>query len=188
MHVGLGADLELLSCKFTDHETGKTLAVRADITPQVARIDAHSMGLQGVNRLCYAGSTLKSVANSIPADRSPVQLGAEIFGCGGIEADIEVVDLLLSLVDAKRVIGHYISILDTSHFASWSCPMSVSSSEQQNTVLELLARKANSDLDRLLATLSSEQAEENISSRHNAWWNRGVGSCASGICRYRRAR
>ena len=55
LHVGLGADLELLSCKFTDHETGKTLAVRADITPQVARIDAHSMGLQGVNRLCYAG-------------------------------------------------------------------------------------------------------------------------------------
>ena len=98
LHVGLGADLELLSCKFTDHETGKTLAVRADITPQVARIDAHSMGLQGVNRLCYAGSTLKSVANSIPADRSPVQLGAEIFGCGSIEADIEVVDLLLSLV------------------------------------------------------------------------------------------
>ena len=159
LHVGLGADLELLSCKFTDHETGKTLAVRADITPQVARIDAHSMGLQGVNRLCYAGSTLKSVANSIPADRSPVQLGAEIFGCGGIEADIEVVDLLLSLVERS---GLSDITFDVGHVAFCELVMSHVglSSEQQNTVLELLARKANSDLDRLLTTLSREQAEK----------------------------
>ena len=52
---GLGADLEVLSCKFADRETGRTLAVRADITPQVARIDAHSLGRAGVSRLCYAG-------------------------------------------------------------------------------------------------------------------------------------
>ena len=159
LHVGLGADLELLSCKFTDQETGKTLAVRADITPQVARIDAHSMGLQGVNRLCYAGSTLKSVANSIPADRSPVQLGAEIFGCSGIEADIEVVDLLLSLMDRS---GLSDITFDIGHVAFCELVMTHVglSSEQQNTVLELLARKANSDLDRLLTQLSSEQAEK----------------------------
>jgi ATP phosphoribosyltransferase regulatory subunit len=159
LHVGLGADLELLSCKFTDQETGKTLAVRADITPQVARIDAHSMGLKGVNRLCYAGSTLKSVANSIPADRSPVQLGAEIFGCSGIEADIEVVDLLLSLVDRS---GLSDITFDIGHVAFCELVMTHVglSSEQQNTVLELLARKANSDLDRLLTQLSSEQAEK----------------------------
>ena len=159
LHVGLGADLELLSCKFTDHETGKTLAVRADITPQVARIDAHSMGRQGVNRLCYAGSTLKTIATAIPADRSPVQLGAEIFGCGGIEADIEVVDLLLSLVCQS---GLSDITFDIGHVAFCELVMAHVglTTQQQNTVLELLARKANSDLDRLLATFSSEQAEK----------------------------
>ena len=159
LHVGLGADLELLSCKFPDHESGKTLAVRADITPQVARIDAHSMGREGVNRLCYAGSTLKSVANSIPADRSPVQLGAEIFGCGGIEADTEVVDLLLSLVCHS---GLSDVTFDIGHVAFCELVMAHVglSTEQQNTVLELLARKANSDLDRLLETLSKDQAEK----------------------------
>ena len=148
----------MLSCKFTDHETGKTLAVRADITPQVARIDAHSMGLQGVNRLCYAGSTLKSVANSIPADRSPVQLGAEIFGCGGIEATLKL-SICCSLVERS---GLSDITFDIGHVAFCELVMSHVglSSEQQNTVLELLARKENSDLDRLLTTLSREQAEK----------------------------
>jgi ATP phosphoribosyltransferase regulatory subunit len=117
------------------------------------------MGRQGVNRLCYAGSTLKTIANAIPADRSPVQLGAEIFGCGGIEADIEVVDLLLSLVCRS---GLSDITFDIGHVAFCELVMAHVglSTEQQNTVLELLARKANSDLDRLLATFSSEQAEK----------------------------
>ena len=158
LHVGLGADLELLSCKFPDHESGKTLAVRADITPQVARIDAHSMGRQGVNRLCYAGSTLKSIANSIPADRSPVQLGAEIFGCGGIEADTEVVDLLLTMVSRS---GFSDVTFDIGHVTFCELVMQDVglSSDQQSRLLELLARKANSELDRFLGTLSSSQAE-----------------------------
>ena len=90
---------------------------QADITPQVARIDAHSMGLQGVNRLCYAGSTLKSVANSIPADRSPVPLRGNLW-LWWIEADIEVVDLLLSLVERSGLSDITFDI-GTSHFASW---------------------------------------------------------------------
>ena len=158
LHVGLGADLELLSCKFPDHESGKTLAVRADITPQVARIDAHSMGRQGVNRLCYSGSTLKSIANSVPADRSPVQLGAEIFGCAGIEADTEVVDLLLAMVARS---GLSDVTFDVGHVSFCEIVMQDAglSTDQQNTLLELLARKANSELDRFLGTLSSDQAE-----------------------------
>ena len=154
--VGLGADLEVLSCKFADRETGRTLAVRADITPQVARIDAHSLGRAGVSRLCYAGSTLKSVADTIPADRSPVQLGAEIFGCAGIDADIEIVELVLSLVRKSHLseitfdfghVGFCQLVLDSAGLRT----------EQQEEILALLARKANSELDKLLTGLGRDQ-------------------------------
>jgi ATP phosphoribosyltransferase regulatory subunit len=154
--VGLGADLEVLSCKFADRETGRTLAVRADITPQVARIDAHSLGRAGVSRLCYAGSTLKSVADTIPADRSPVQLGAEIFGCAGIDADIEIVELVLSLVRKSHLseitfdIGHV-------GFCQLVLDSAGLSAEQQEEILALLARKANSELDKLLTGLGRDQ-------------------------------
>ena len=159
--VGLGADLDELTCKFADRETGKTLAVRADITPQVARIDAHSLGRTNVTRLSYAGSTLKSVANSIPADRSPVQMGAEIFGSADITADVEVVDLLLSLVtqnglsDVTFDIGHVAFcdlVLDATHLDS----------EQRETVLSLLARKATSELDRFLMKLSDQSERDQV--------------------------
>lgn len=159
--VGLGADLDELTCKFADRETGKTLAVRADITPQVARIDAHSLGRANVTRLSYAGSTLKSVANSIPADRSPVQMGAEIFGSADITADVEVVDLLLSLVtqnglsDVTFDIGHVAFcdlVLDATHLDS----------EQRETVLSLLARKATSELDRFLMKLSDQSERDRV--------------------------
>lgn len=159
--VGLGADLDELTCKFADRETGKTLAVRADITPQVARIDAHSLGRASVTRLSYAGSTLKSVANSIPADRSPVQMGAEIFGSADIAADVEVVDLLLSLVTQN---GLSDVTFDIGHVAFCDLVLNATGldSEQRETVLSLLARKATSELDRFLVKLSDRREREQV--------------------------
>ena len=159
--VGLGADLDELTCKFADRETGKTLAVRADITPQVARIDAHSLGRANVTRLSYAGSTLKSVANSIPADRSPVQMGAEIFGSGDIAADVEVVDLLLSLVTQN---GLSDLTFDIGHVAFCDLVLDATclDTEQRETVLSLLARKASSELDRFLAKLTDPHEREQV--------------------------
>ena len=162
--VGLGADLDELTCKFADRETGKTLAVRADITPQVARIDAHSLGRTNVTRLSYAGSTLKSVANSIPADRSPVQMGAEIFGSADITADVEVVDLLLSLVtqnglsDVTFDIGHVAFcdlVLDATNLDSFFF-------KQREIVLSLLARKATSELDSFFMKLSDQSERDQV--------------------------
>ena len=159
--VGLGADLDELTCKFADRETGKTLAVRADITPQVARIDAHSLGRADVTRLSYAGSTLKSVANSIPADRSPVQMGAEIFGSADITADVEVVDLLLSLVTQN---GLSDVTFDIGHVAFCDLVLDATGldDEQRETVLSLLARKATSELDRFLVTLTNQHEREQV--------------------------
>jgi ATP phosphoribosyltransferase regulatory subunit len=159
--VGLGADLDELTCKFADRETGKTLAVRADITPQVARIDAHSLGRDTVTRLSYAGSTLKSVANSIPADRSPVQMGAEVFGSADIAADVEVVDLLLSLVAESGLCD---VTFDIGHVAFCDLVLDATDldKDQRETVLSLLARKATSELDRFLVNLSDQHEREQV--------------------------
>ncbi|HAY11425.1 MAG TPA: ATP phosphoribosyltransferase regulatory subunit, partial [Thauera sp.] len=91
---------------------GRTMGVRADMTPQVTRIDAHLLNRQGVSRLCYCGSVLHTLPSTLTATREPLQLGAELYGHAGIEADVEILRLLaevlrLAEVPASRIdIGH----------------------------------------------------------------------------------
>jgi ATP phosphoribosyltransferase regulatory subunit len=91
---GSGADLSLRTFKLVDQLSGRTLALRADITPQVARIDAHLLNRAGVTRLCYCGSVLHARPADLLATREPLQLGAELYGHAGLEADHEVIRLL----------------------------------------------------------------------------------------------
>jgi len=93
--IGMGKDIETQSFKLTDQISGKSMAVRADITPQTARIDAHSLKAKGIRRLCYAGSVLHTRPKTLMASRCPMQIGAEIYGDASISADIEVISLLL---------------------------------------------------------------------------------------------
>ena len=110
--TGSGSDLSLRTFKLVDQLSGRTLGVRADMTPQVARIDAHLLNRQGVTRLCYCDSVLHTLPASQAATREPIQLGAELYGYTGIEADIEVIRLLAealrtATVPASRIdIGH----------------------------------------------------------------------------------
>ena len=110
--IGLGPDLDLQTFKLTDQLSGRTLGVRPDITPQVARIDAHSLHREGPSRLCYAGSVLHTRARSPLASRSPIQLGAELYGDASLAADIEVVSLMLEML---RVAGVERVTLDLGH-------------------------------------------------------------------------
>ena len=87
--TGAGQDLKLRTFKLVDQLSGRTMGVRADITPQVARIDAHLLNRKGVARLCYCGSVAHAVPSSLTATREPLQLGAELYGHAGIEADAE---------------------------------------------------------------------------------------------------
>jgi ATP phosphoribosyltransferase regulatory subunit len=98
--TGTGSDLELQTFKVVDPASGRLLGVRADITPQVARIDAHVLNNPGVTRLCYAGSVLRTIASVPGATREVFQVGAELFGEAGIEGDREVMSLLLSSLAA----------------------------------------------------------------------------------------
>ncbi len=110
--TGTGHDLDLKTFKLVDQLSGRTMGVRADITPQVARIDAHLMNRRGVNRLCYAGSVLHTLPSGINRSREPLQLGAEIYGHAGIESDLEVQRMML---DALRLAGVSRMQLDIGH-------------------------------------------------------------------------
>jgi ATP phosphoribosyltransferase regulatory subunit len=110
--TGTGHDLELRTFKVVDQLSGRMMGVRADITPQVARIDAHLLNRKGVTRLCYCGSVLHTRPLSPGATREPLQIGAEMYGAAGVEADVEILELLcqaltLAGVRAARIdIGH----------------------------------------------------------------------------------
>jgi ATP phosphoribosyltransferase regulatory subunit len=101
--TGTGRDLELQTFKVVDPLSGRLLGLRADITPQVARIDAHLLNEPGITRLCYAGSVLRTVPAGIGKTREVVQIGAELYGEPGIAGDREVIALLLSSLAAAGV-------------------------------------------------------------------------------------
>src|SRR5450759_1531233 len=105
-------DMDLRSFKLVDQLSGRTLALRADITPQVARIDAHLLNRQGVARLCYAGSVLHTQPVGLTRTRELLQIGAELYGHGGLESDLEIQQLmlqslaLLGIKDVHLDLGH----------------------------------------------------------------------------------
>ena len=110
--TGTGSDLNLQTFKLVDQLSGRTLGLRADITPQVARIDAHLLNRAGVTRLCYAGSVAHARTPVGSSSREQLQLGAEIYGCATWEADFEAITLLLKNLELAGLKKVY---LDLSH-------------------------------------------------------------------------
>lgn len=151
--IGLGRDLDLLTFKMTDQISGRTLGIRADITPQVARIDAHSLAQPGVTRLCYAGSILHTRPQSLLASRSPIQLGAELYGDDSLAADVEVIGLMLATLEQAGLrqitldlghVGVYAAVLESAELTV----------EQEAEVFDALQRKSRPDLAQALAGLA----------------------------------
>ena len=110
--TGTGSDLNLQTFKLVDQLSGRTLGLRADMTPQVARIDAHLLNRVGVTRLCYAGSVAHARTPVGSSAREELQLGAEIYGCATWEADLEAITLLLKTLSLAGLEKVY---LDLSH-------------------------------------------------------------------------
>jgi len=121
--TGTGHDLELRTFKVVDQISGRMMGVRPDITPQVARIDAHLLNRKGVARLCYCGSVLHTRPASPGATREPIQIGAEIYGAAGDDADLEMQKLLCAalqlarLADVRLDIGHVAVFRSLAHAA-----------------------------------------------------------------------
>jgi len=138
--TGSGSDLTLRTFKLVDQLSGRTLGVHADMTPQVARIDAHLLNRQGVTRLCYCDSVLHTLPASQSASREPIQLGAELYGYGGIEADIEAVRLMAG---ALKMAGTPASRIDIGHVGVFRALAQSANldSEAEANILQLLQIK-----------------------------------------------
>jgi len=109
---GTGSALDLQTFKMVDQLSGRTLGLRVDTTPQVARIDAHLLNRAGVTRLCYCGPTLHTRAPGPYATREPLQFGAEIYGHAGLEADLEILQLALRCVLASGLESFHVDLSD----------------------------------------------------------------------------
>lgn len=155
---GLGQDLDLLTFKLTDQLSGRSMGVRADITPQVARIDAHSLAPEGVSRLCYAGSTLHTRPKSLMASRSPIQLGAELYGDDSLAADVEVIRLMLATLDEAELQQSY--TLDLGHVGVYEAVLASAglSDEQEAAIFDCLQRKSVPDLMQALDNVPEDIA------------------------------
>lgn len=143
--IGLGRDVDLLTFKVTDQLSGRTLGIRADITPQTARMDAHSFHRAGANRLCYAGHVVHTRPKNPLATRTPIQAGLELYGEPSIAADIEVVSLLL---ESLRVAGLARQHIDLGHVGIYRAIATSAglTKIQEETFFELLQRKAMTEI------------------------------------------
>ena len=109
---GTGHALDLKTFKLVDQLSGRTLGVRADSTPQVARIDAHLLNRNGVTRLCYCGPVLHTLPSGMQSTREPLQFGAETYGHAGLEADLEVQDLALDCLRSAGLVAVTLDLAD----------------------------------------------------------------------------
>lgn len=138
--TGSGSDLKLRTFELVDQLSGRTLGLRADMTPQVARIDAHLLNRQGVTRLCYCDSILHTLPASLAASREPIQIGAELYGYAGIEADIEIIRLMDR---ALKAAGTPASRIDISHAGVFRALVKAATldAETEMKILQLLQTK-----------------------------------------------
>lgn len=152
--TGTGHDLDLRTFKLVDQLSGRMMGLRADITPQVARIDAHLLNRKSVTRLCYSGSVLHTRPRGLDATREPLQIGAEIYGHAGIESDIEIQRLLAS---ALELCGISDARLDVGHVAVFRaiCRHGRVAAELESELYELLAAKDLPALRSITRRLSS---------------------------------
>ncbi len=147
--VGTGNDLDLQTFKLIDQLTGRLMGVRADMTPQVARIDAHLLKRDVPNRLCYIGPVLHTRPNGFGRSRSPMQVGAELYGHAGIESDVEILRLMVETLRASRVADLHI---DLGHVGIYRGLVQDArlSGDQEVTLFEAMQRKALPEIEAYL--------------------------------------
>lgn len=147
--TGSGHELDLQTFKLTDQISGKMLGVRADMTPQVARIDAHNLKHDYPTRLCYVGTVLHTRGDALEKSRSPMQIGAELYGHAGKESDLEVIRLMLEMLAMSGVLNVH---LDLGHVGIYRAlaEEAALTPAQESELFDILQRKARPELKELL--------------------------------------
>ena len=149
---GNNAGLDLQTFKMVDQLSGRTLGLRIDTTPQVARIDAHLLNREGVTRLCYCGPVLHTKPLGPYATREPLQLGAEIYGHAGLEADLEILQLTLQCLRASHLASFHIDLSDARILPALLKGQSLSA-DQTKAITDALTHKDISAMRELTAQL-----------------------------------
>lgn len=155
--TGTGQDLDLRTFKVTDPESGRQMGFRADITPQVARLDAHSLRREGPVRLCYTGSVVHALPRALSTSRSPIQLGAEVYGDASNAADIEVISLMLECLAKAKVPNVHIDLGHVGIYRGLAQAANLSPAVEQR-LFDALQRKANCEIRELTASLNGDYA------------------------------
>ncbi len=149
LQVGTGNDLDLQTFKLIDQLTGRLMGVRADMTPQVARIDAHLLKRDTPNRLCYIGPVLHTRPSGFGRSRSPMQVGAELYGHAGIESDVEILQLMVEMLRASRVADLHIDLGHVGIYRGLVQDAGLNG-DQEVTLFEAMQRKARPEIETCL--------------------------------------
>ncbi len=154
--TGVGSELDLQTFKVTDQLTGRMMGIRADITPQVARMASHSLQRDGVVRLSYSGSVLRTRSPNLLPSRSPLQIGAELFGSARLAADIEIADLMLETLERIGLQGLH---LDLGHVGVYRAIVESAAFgvDAKRELFDILRRKAVTELDDFIGAEVKEQ-------------------------------
>jgi ATP phosphoribosyltransferase regulatory subunit len=148
--TGTGSDLDLKTFKLTDQLSGRMMGVRADITPQAARIDAHHIRCDAPTRLCYLGTVLHTRSNGFAGTRSPLQIGAELYGHAGVESDVEILRLMMKTLEKSGVRDVYLDLGHVGIFKGLARQAGLDS-RQESALFDALQRKAIPEINQLLA-------------------------------------
>ncbi|HAG73407.1 MAG TPA: ATP phosphoribosyltransferase regulatory subunit [Gammaproteobacteria bacterium] len=149
--VGSSHDQDIHTFKITDQLSGRMMGIRADITPQVARIDAHSMNRQGPVRLCYADSVLHTKPRGIMTSRVPIRVGAELFGHAGVDCDIELIGLMRDTLQAAGIDEIYIVLGHVGIFRTLVQEAKLGFKIERE-LFQAVQRKAYDEIDQILFT------------------------------------
>jgi len=150
--TGTGHDLDLQTFKLVDQMSGRTLGMRADMTPQVARIDAHQLQRDVPTRLCYIGTVLRTRPESIGDSRSPLQVGAELYGHAGVESEVEIIGLMLQTFAAMDIDDIYLDLGNVDIYRGLAKQAGLSK-DIESQLFDMLQRKAVTEIGTLLDAL-----------------------------------
>ncbi len=159
--TGTGNDLDLQTFKLTDQLTGRLMGLRADMTPQVARIDAHCLKREAPTRLCYMGTVLKTVPSTHGGNRSPMQVGVELYGHAGVESDVEVLQLMVKTLQSAGIEHVYLDLGHVGIFRGLAQSANLDS-QCEARLFDALQRKAKPEIATLLAERALPESQHNM--------------------------
>ncbi len=172
--TGTGHDLDLQTFKLVDQISGRTLGLRADMTPQVARIDARQLQRDVPTRLCYIGTVLRTRPESIGDSRSPLQVGAELYGHAGIESEVEIIGLMLQTFAAMEIDDIYLDLGNVDIYRGLAKQAGLSKGIESQ-LFDMLQRKAVTEINTLIDSLDIDnKVKEMLSGLSSLYGDKSV--------------